>query len=52
MSGGQAESMATFYAALNATPELKKDNRVAVLGINSKFKKRWKDYATRCPYKK
>ena len=25
MSGGQAESMATFYAALNATPELKKD---------------------------
>ena len=25
MSGGQAESMATFYAALNSTPELKKE---------------------------
>ena len=25
MSGGQSESMATFYAALNTTPELKKD---------------------------
>ena len=25
MSGGQAESMATFYAALNSTPKLKKD---------------------------
>jgi hypothetical protein len=34
------------------TPELKRDNRVAVLGVNSKFKKRWKDYATKCPYKK
>jgi len=25
MSGGQSESLATFYAALNATPELKQD---------------------------
>ena len=29
MSGGQSESMATFYAALNTTPELKKDPQFA-----------------------
>jgi hypothetical protein len=37
---------------IEETPELKTENRVAVLGINSKFKKRWKAYATKCPYKK
>ena len=37
---------------IEETPELKTENRVAVLGVNSKFKKRWKAYAAKCPYKK
>ena len=34
------------------TPELKKENRIATLALNTKFKKRWKDYEKQCPYKK
>jgi len=34
------------------TPELKKENRIATLALNTKFKKRWKDYEKQCPIKK